>query len=112
MTRWARAACCCRRSLRASSGVVAQALGVVEDDDRDDAAVVDERDEGALDVGEDVRARAGAQAELGGEHAIEVERFDGAVAQVDDAVLGKRSTNRVVTPRREGLTPLRHVRRA
>jgi hypothetical protein len=54
--------------------VVAQALGVVEDDDGDDAAVVDERDEGALDVGDDLRAGAGPQAELGGQHAVEVER--------------------------------------
>ncbi len=34
-----------------------------------------------------VRAsRVAAQAELGGQHAVEVERFDRAVAQVDDAV--------------------------
>ena len=66
--------------------VVAQALGVVEDDDGDDAALVDQRDERALDVGDDLRAGPGPQAELGGQHAVEVERFDRAVAQVDDAV--------------------------
>ena len=35
--------------------VVAEALGVVEDDDRDDAALVDERHERALDVGDKSR---------------------------------------------------------
>ena len=39
-----------------------------------------------LDVGDDLSAWARAQAKLGGQHAIEVERLDGAVAQVHDAM--------------------------
>jgi hypothetical protein len=70
--------------------LVAQALGVVEDDHGDDAALVDEGDERLLDVVDDLRAGARSQAELGGQHAIEVERFDGTIGQVDDAVLAGR----------------------
>ena len=45
------------------------------------------RDERLLDVGDDLGARPRTQAELGSQHAIEVERLDGAVAQIHDAVL-------------------------
>ncbi len=44
--------------------LVAQALGVVEDDDGHDAALVDEGHECVLDVGDDLRARARTQAEV------------------------------------------------
>lgn len=70
--------------------LIAQALSIVEDDDGDDAAFVDEGHERLLDVGDDLRAWAGAQTEFDGQHAIEVEWFDGAVGQVDDAVLAGR----------------------
>ena len=40
--------------------LVAEGLGVIEDDDGDDAAFVDERHECALDVADDLRTRAAA----------------------------------------------------
>jgi hypothetical protein len=46
-----------------------------------------ERHECALDVADDLRAGARTQAELGRQHAIDVERNDGGVAEVDDAML-------------------------
>ena len=70
--------------------LVAQALSVVEDDDGDDATLVDESHKRLLDVVDDLRAGTRPQAELGGQHAIEVERFDGAIGQIDDAVLAGR----------------------
>jgi len=70
--------------------VVAEALGLVEDDDRDHPVLVDEGDQGSLDVADDLGARARLEAELGGEHSVEIERLDREVAEVDDAVLASR----------------------
>jgi len=48
-----------------------QEVGVVDEEDGLDAALVDEFGGGALDVGEQGAAQAGAQAELGGQYAVE-----------------------------------------
>ena len=86
-TRCASAVCCRRRSRRASRGwptsqsvrvaaveveaaqavefveeVVAEALGLIEDDERDDAVLVDEGDERGLDVADDLGPRAWSEA--------------------------------------------------
>ena len=69
--------------------LIGEVLGLVDDEDGDLAEVVDEMDDSALEVGDELTAAMrGAQAEGGRERAVDVERGDAGVAEVDDLVLG------------------------
>ena len=68
---------------------VGEVLRLVDDDDGGGAALVDHVDEGLLDVGPELpAAMGGLDAELAGEGAVEIERRDGGVAEVEDEVVG------------------------
>ena len=69
--------------------LIGEMLGLVNDEYGDLAEVVDEMDDSALEVGDELAAAIrGAQAEGGRERAVDVERGDAGVAEVDDLVLG------------------------
>lgn len=69
--------------------VVGEVLGLIENDQRDRGALVDHVDERLLDVGPQLAAAMrGPHAEFVGERAIQVERRDRGVAQVQDEVIG------------------------
>jgi hypothetical protein len=72
--------------------VVGEEMGLVEDEDGLDVLLVDEVQQGALEVQSraDCGGDAGLQAELAGEGAVDAGRFEGRVAEVEHAVARAR----------------------
>ena len=78
--------------------LVAQALGIVEDDDGDDAALVDEGHERLLDVVDDLRAGARSQAELGGQQSRRLRRGSLPLAVLAQHTRSRRGSQPHRTP--------------
>jgi len=82
-----------------SARLVSERADAPEGPDTSTSAPIDELGRGALDVDEQAAARAGAQAELGGKHAVERGWADGGVGEVEHAVGGARELGAEVAQR-------------
>ena len=77
---------------------VGEVLGLVEDDDGGGAAIIDEVDQGLLDVGPELGAAVGgADAQLLGQGAVQVQGGHGGVAQIQDLEVRPRQQGAVMT---------------